>query len=53
MDYRWNDIGLRLFDVTSPGAQRAELATGIVLTLVGAGVVWYARKYVTKTLKVD
>ncbi|KAF9941116.1 hypothetical protein BGZ67_005770 [Mortierella alpina] len=49
----WNDIGLRLFDVTSPGAQKAELATGIVLTLVSAGVVWYARKYVAKTLKVD
>ncbi|KAI8356851.1 Nicastrin-domain-containing protein [Mortierella sp. GBAus27b] len=49
----WDPVGLRLFDVTSPAAQGAELATGIVLTLVSAGLVWYGRKLVKKTLKVD
>ncbi|KAG0210356.1 hypothetical protein BGX28_009408 [Mortierella sp. GBA30] len=49
----WDPIGLRLFDVTSPGSQNAELATGIVLTLISAGAVVYATKYLTKTLKVD
>ncbi|KAF9917062.1 hypothetical protein BX616_002041 [Lobosporangium transversale] len=49
----WDPIGLRLFDVTSPGSQKAELATGIVLTLASAGVVWYGRRFLQKTLKVD
>ncbi|KAF9363795.1 hypothetical protein BGX34_003300, partial [Mortierella sp. NVP85] len=35
----WEPVGLRLFDVTSPEAQHVELATGIVLTLITAGLV--------------
>ncbi|KAF9350144.1 hypothetical protein BGX26_011638, partial [Mortierella sp. AD094] len=35
----WDPIGLRLFDVTSPGTQRGELITGIMLTLVSIGAV--------------
>ncbi|KAG0011935.1 hypothetical protein BGZ80_000321, partial [Entomortierella chlamydospora] len=46
----WDPIGLRLFNVTSPGTQRAELVTGIMLTLVSIGAVWYSRRLLEKTL---
>ncbi|KAF9924705.1 hypothetical protein FBU30_005375 [Linnemannia zychae] len=49
----WSPIGLRMFDVTSPRSQIAELMTGIVLTLVSSGVVWYSRRFLQKTLKED
>ncbi|KAF9387463.1 hypothetical protein BGX21_000543 [Mortierella sp. AD011] len=49
----WDPIGLRLFNVTSPGTQRAELVTGIMLTLVSIGAVWYSRRLLEKTLKLD
>ncbi|KAG0267337.1 hypothetical protein BG011_006754 [Mortierella polycephala] len=49
----WDPVGLRLFDVISPTAQYVELATGIVLTVVSIGAVWYARRFLRKTLKED
>lgn len=49
----WDPIGLRMFDVTSPRSQIAELITGLALTLVSAGVVWYSRRFLKKTLKED
>ncbi|KAF9087087.1 hypothetical protein BGX29_001048 [Mortierella sp. GBA35] len=49
----WDPIGLRMFDVTSPGLQIAELMTGIVLTVVSSGLVWYSRRFLGKTLKQD
>ncbi|KAG0365842.1 hypothetical protein BGZ54_006151 [Gamsiella multidivaricata] len=44
----WDPVGLRLFDVTSPASQKGELATGIILTLVSIGLVWYARRFLKK-----
>ncbi|KAG0269707.1 hypothetical protein BGZ95_001960 [Linnemannia exigua] len=49
----WDPIGLRMFDVTSPGSQVAELMTGIVLTIVSSCVIWYSRRFLKKTLKED
>ena len=42
-----------MFDVTSPRSQIVELMTGLALTLVSSGVVWYSRQFLKKTLKED
>ncbi|KAF9201270.1 hypothetical protein BGZ49_008472 [Haplosporangium sp. Z 27] len=49
----WDPVGLRLFNVISPGTQKGELVAGIVLTLVSIGAVWYSRRFLKKTLKLD
>jgi hypothetical protein len=42
-----------MFDVTSPDSQIAELMTGLALTLISGGVIWYSRRFLKKTLKED
>ncbi|KAG0027575.1 hypothetical protein BGZ81_005470 [Podila clonocystis] len=48
----WDPIGLRLFEVTSPSSQIAELVTGVVVTVTSIGVVIWSRKFLEKTIKV-
>ncbi|KAF9975540.1 hypothetical protein BGZ73_000800 [Actinomortierella ambigua] len=41
----WDPIGLRLFTVTSPAAQRAELGIGLAMTSIAIVAGWYAKRY--------
>lgn len=50
---RWDPIGLRLFDVTSPRSQKVELVVGVLLTILTIGMVVLSKRFIKKTLKTD
>ncbi|KAG0266712.1 hypothetical protein DFQ27_009488 [Actinomortierella ambigua] len=41
----WDPIGLRLFTVTSPAAQRGELGIGLSMTIITIAAGWYAKRF--------